>query len=136
MNDDDVLRAFAERPLPPSLVDVGRAVQAGRRRQRTRLALVAAAVVGVVAAGAVAALVYAYRSGRHRMVGRRTFYKLARASRLARKETSLLVEVSRRVLPDNPPEIFVRRSLFESAVADMSADAALVTSVRKKVYGP
>ena len=90
----------------------------------------------LVAAGAVAALVYAYRSGRHRMVGRRTFYKLARASRLARKETSLLVEVSRRVLPDNPPEIFVRRSLFESAVADMSADAALVTSVRKKVYGP
>ena len=38
--------------------------------------------------------------------------------------------------PDNPPEIFVRRSLFESAVADLAADAGLVEAVRKKVYGP
>ncbi|HLY08551.1 MAG TPA: hypothetical protein VKW04_04495 [Planctomycetota bacterium] len=90
----------------------------------------------VVAAGAASALVYAVLSGRERMIGRRTFYRLARASGLTRNETSLLVTVSRRVLPDNPPEIFVRRSLFENAVVDVRADAAIVTSVRKKVYGP
>ncbi len=90
----------------------------------------------LLAAGAAAVLVYALLSGRERMIGRRTFYRLARASGLGRQETSLLVSVSRRVLPDNPPEIFVRRSLFESAVADLGADAALVSSVRKKVYGP
>jgi hypothetical protein len=97
----------------------------------------AAIIVGLLLlAGAGAALVYAFVSGRDRMIGRRTFHRLAKASGLAKSEISLLANVSRRVLPDNPPEIFVRRSLFESAVADMSADAALVTSVRKKVYGP
>lgn len=96
-----------------------------------------ALLVGVLLlVGAAAALVYAFLSGRERMIGRRTFYRLARASGLAKNETSLLVAVSRRVLPDNPPEIFVRRSLFESAVAEMRADAALVTSLRRKVYGP
>jgi len=84
----------------------------------------------------VAALVYAVLSGRDRMVGRKMFFRLARASRLGRAETDLLVLVSRRVLPDNPPAIFVRRTLFENAVADSSVDAAVVESVRRKVYGP
>jgi hypothetical protein len=90
----------------------------------------------LLAAGAAAALVYAFFSGRDRMIGHRTFLRLAKASGLVGEETRLLVSVSRRVLPDNPPEIFVRRSLFETAVATMTADAAVVESVRKKVYGP
>jgi hypothetical protein len=95
-----------------------------------------AVAMGVVLAfGLVAVLLYAVVSGRERFLGRRMFYRLARASGLARAEARFLVAVSRRVLPDNPPAIFVRRSLFESAVSTMSADAALVQSVRKKVYG-
>lgn len=96
-----------------------------------------ALIFGALLAGGVAvALVFAFLSGRQRMVGRRTFRRLARASGLAKAEASLLATVSRRVLPDNPPEIFVRRSLFEGAVADLRADPGLVESVRKKVYGP
>ena len=90
----------------------------------------------ILAAGVAMAFLYAYFSGRERMVGRRTFRRLARASGLAKDEISLLRAVSRRVLPDNPPEIFVRRSLFEGAVGDLRADPAVVQSLRKKVYGP
>ena len=101
-------------------------------RSQTSLAM----ALGVILAfGIAAALVYAAVSGRERFLGRRMFYRLARASKLVRPEAALLVAVSRRVLPDNPPAIFVRRSLFESAVSTMSVDAALVQSVRKKVYG-
>ena len=96
-----------------------------------------AVIVGVLlGAATVAGLFYAFLSGRERMIGRRTFRRLARASGLAGEEARLLADVSRRVLPDNPPEIFVRRSLFETAIATMNADAAVVQSVRKKVYGP
>jgi hypothetical protein len=101
-------------------------------RSQNSLAL----AMGVVLAfGLVAVLIYAVFSGRERFLGRRMFYRLARASGLVGAEARFLVAVSRRVLPDNPPAIFVRRSLFESAVSTMSADAALVQSVRKKVYG-
>lgn len=102
-------------------------------RSQGTLALVFGVVLGFAV---VAALLYAALSGRDRMVGRRTFLKLARASRLARPESDLLVRIARRVLPDNPPAIFVRRSLFESVAADFEADAALVQSLRRKVYGP
>ena len=123
-------------PLPllqnDTLEEISRSFQEYTRSQSG-----AAVFFGLlVAAGAVVTLVVVVRSGREQMIGRRTFYRLARASGLAKNERSLLVAVSRRVLPDNPPEIFVRRSLFESAVADMTVDAAVVTSVRKKVYGP
>lgn len=101
-------------------------------RSQSSLAVIAGALL---AAAAAAALIYALLSGRERLVGRRVFRRLARASGLAKREMALLVSVSRRVLPDNPPEIFVRRSLFEGAVADMNADDAIVQSVRKKVYG-
>ena len=90
----------------------------------------------LLAFGLAAAFLYALLSGRDRMVGRRMFRRLAKASRLARPEAEFLSGVARRVLPDNPPAIFVRRTLFESAVADMTADAGLVQSVRRKVYGP
>ena len=86
--------------------------------------------------GIVAALLYAWASGRDRVVGRRMFLKLARASGLARIESDLLIRIARRVLPDNPPAIFVRRSLFESAVADLVAEQDVIQSVRRKVYGP
>jgi hypothetical protein len=71
-----------------------------------------------------------------RTVGERLFRRLARANGLDRSETELLESVSRRVLPDNPPEIFVRRSLFESALPAMNLNPELAQSVRKKVYGP
>jgi hypothetical protein len=90
----------------------------------------------LLAFGIVAALLYAWASGRDRVVGRRMFLKLARASRLARSESDLLIRIARRVLPDNPPAIFVRRSLFESAVADLEPEESLVEAIRRKVYGP
>jgi len=93
-------------------------------------------VVALMAAGVVASLVYAFLSGRRRTVGQRMFRRLARASGLDRFEADLLEAVSRRAMPDNPPEIFVRRSLFENAVPSMNLNAALVQSVRIKVYGP
>jgi hypothetical protein len=93
-------------------------------------------VVALLAAGVVASLVYAFLSGRVRTVGERLFRRLARANGLDRSETELLESVSRRVLPDNPPEIFVRRSLFESALPTMNLNPELAQSVRKKVYGP
>jgi hypothetical protein len=106
-------------------------------REYSRSQASMAMVFGILlAAAAAGALIYVLLSGRERMVGRRTFHRMARASGLAKNETTLLAAVSRRVLPDNPPEIFVRRSLFESAVADMRADQATVESLRKKVYGP
>jgi len=96
-----------------------------------------ALIAGILLAFAVAAaMLYATLSGRDRLVGRRMFFKLARASKLARAESALLIRVARRVLPDNPPAIFVRRTLFENAIADMPAEEGLVQSVRRKVYGP
>ena len=96
-----------------------------------------ALIVGILLAfGVVAAILYAMLSGRDRLVGRRMFFKLARASKLAKPESALLIQVARRVLPDNPPAIFVRRTLFENAIADMTAEEGLVQSVRRKVYGP
>jgi hypothetical protein len=97
------------------------------------IALIAGILLGF---GVIAAILYATSSGRDRLVGRRMFFKLARASKLARRESQLLIQVARRVLPDNPPAIFVRRTLFENAIADMTAEEGLVQSVRRKVYGP
>ena len=102
-------------------------------RSQGTLALIFGVILGFAV---VAALLYAVLSGRDHMVGRRTFLKLARASRLARPESDLLIRIARRVLPDNPPAIFVRRSLFESAAGEFGADAALIQSLRRKVYGP
>lgn len=105
-------------------------------REYSRAPSSLALALGVILLFGLAGLVlYALFAGRERFLGRRLFYRLARASRLARAEAAFLVSVSRRVIPDNPPEIFVRRSLFESAVSAMNADAALVESIRKKVYG-
>jgi hypothetical protein len=96
-----------------------------------------ALIAGVLLAfGLAAAVLYATLSGRDRLVGRRMFFKLARASKLARRESALLIQVARRVLPDNPPAIFIRRTLFENAIADMTAEDGLVQSLRRKVYGP
>jgi len=86
--------------------------------------------------GLLAVLLYALVSGRDRMVGRRMFLKLARASSLEAAESQLLIQIARRVLPDNPPAIFVRRTLFENAVAELAVDARLVQGLRRKVYGP
>lgn len=97
------------------------------------LALIAAVLF---AFGVAAAILYAMLSGRDRLVGRRMFFKLARASKLARRESAFLIQVARRVLPDNPPAIFIRRTLFENAIADLTAEDGLVQSVRRKVYGP
>ena len=101
-------------------------------RSQGSLAILFGVILGL---GIVAALLYAWASGRDRVVGRRMFLKLARASGLARPESELLIRIARRVLPDNPPAIFVRRSLFENAVTDLEPDEGLVQAVRRKVYG-
>jgi hypothetical protein len=96
-----------------------------------------AMILGVVfLLGIAAVILYAILSNRDRMVGRRMFLTLARASRLEGLELAFLIRIARRVLPDNPPAIFVRRSLYENAIVDLMEDAALVQSVRQKVYGP
>jgi hypothetical protein len=110
-------------------------VSRGFREYSESQGVLAIAVGVLLAFGIAAALVYAVVSGRDRMVGRKMFRQLARASGLVRVEAEFLGLVARRVLPDNPPAIFVRRSLFESAVAEGLAEAALVQSVRRKVYG-
>lgn len=115
-----------------ALEKVSRGFREYSRSQET-LALIFGVVLAFAVVGAV---LYAVLSGRDRMVGRRTFQKLARANHLARPETDLLILIARRTLPDNPPAIFVRRTLFESAVTELGADPRLVQSVRRKVYGP
>jgi hypothetical protein len=119
----------------PSQSDALEQVSRGFREYSESQTSLALALGVILVFGLVALGLYALVSGRERFLGRRLFYRLARASGLARAEARLLVEVSRRVLPDNPPAIFVRRSLFENAVSTMSADADLVRSLRKKVYG-
>lgn len=111
-------------------------VSRGFREYSASQGALAVAVGVLLAFGVAAAIVYAVVSGRDRMVGRRMFRQLSRASGLARAEAEFLAVVARRVLPDNPPAIFVRRSLFENAVADAPPDAGLIQSVRRKVYGP
>ena len=111
-------------------------VSRGFREYSESQGVMAVAAAVLLAFGIAAALIYALVSGRERMVGRRLFRQLARASGLVRAEAEFLALVARRVLPDNPPAIFVRRTLFENAVADGPADPALVQSVRRKVYGP
>lgn len=111
-------------------------VSRGFREYSASQGALAAAAAVFLGFGVIAAILYALLSGRDRMVGRRMFRQLAKASRLARPEAEFLGGVARRVLPDNPPAIFVRRTLFENAVADMRADDLLVQSVRRKVFGP
>ncbi|WP_155372746.1 hypothetical protein [Catellatospora vulcania] len=52
MNDEDVLNAFREDPLPPSGVDVARAVRTGRRQRRVRAAGAAGALALLLAGSA------------------------------------------------------------------------------------
>jgi hypothetical protein len=54
MRDEEVLRAFREDPLPPSGVDVARAVRSGRRRHRLRTATAAGGLAVAVLAGGFA----------------------------------------------------------------------------------
>ena len=124
------------RMLLPAQNDALEKVSRGFREYSESQGALAVAVAILLVFGLAAAVLYALLSGRDRMVGRRMFRQLAKASRLARPEADFLSGVARRVLPDNAPAIFVRRTLFESAVADMTADAGLVQSVRRKVYGP
>jgi len=119
----------------PAQSDALEQVSRGFRDYSQSQTTLALALGVILVFGLAGLLLYALVSGRERFLGRRLFYRLARASGLARAEARLLVQVSRRVLPDNPPGIFVRRSLFEGAVSTMTADADLVRSLRKKVYG-
>ena len=52
-------------------------------------------------------------------------------------EMGAVAEMIYHARPENPPAIFVRRSLFESAASGLEEGLSpLVQSVRKKVYGP
>jgi hypothetical protein len=55
MTEQELLRRFHEEPLPPTTVDVQRAVRDGRRRGRTRIGLSALAVVATLGAGSLVA---------------------------------------------------------------------------------
>ena len=91
-------------------------------------------MLGLLMAGLI---LYAFLSGRDRMVGRRLFLRLSRASRLEKEELALFREVARRAAPDNPSSMFLCRSLFERTLADMPArNPQTVVSVRRKVYDP
>jgi len=66
MNDEQILTAFREDALPPSEVDVSRAVRIGRRHGRVRALAAGAGAVAVLAAGAIAVpTVLAHSAGRN-----------------------------------------------------------------------
>ncbi len=67
---------------------------------------------------------------------RRLFRRLASANGLSLREANLLKRAAEHGQLDNPALIYVRRSLFESAVNAFAPDGGLVESVRRKVYGP
>jgi hypothetical protein len=44
--------------------------------------------------------------------------------------------VAERVQPENPVALFVKRTVFETAVQDLNIEAARAGILRRKVYGP
>jgi hypothetical protein len=94
-------------------------------------------LLALLGASLLAVFLYAFAQGARRTPGRRTFLRLAKASRLDREEQAFLLELARRASPEEPGAIFLRRSLFEAAVADLPVkDPVRAASVRGKIYAP
>jgi len=96
----------------------------------------AIAVAAVFLALIVLAVLYGLLSRRSRAAHWRLFRQFAEASGLSSSESKLMVFVAERVQADNPLALFVKRSLFESAVTDLGIEASLASALRRKVYGP
>ena len=84
----------------------------------------------------LAAIFYSLISARRSSAHWRTFKGFAAASGLTSQETKLLIFVAERAQPDNPVALFVKRSVFESAVQDLAIEPARAGVLRRKVYGP
>ncbi len=96
-------------------------------------ALVVAALLAVVV---LVMVLYSIAPPRRQVAQWRLFRRFAEANRLTDGEARLLQYVAERAQPDNPAAIFVKRSLFEGAVADLGVDASRAAVLRRKVYGP
>jgi hypothetical protein len=97
--------------------------------------------LAVVVAGAFGLLIlfsilYSLMSAQRKSAHWRTFREFAGASGLTAPETKLFIFLAERVQPENPVALFFKRSVFESAIQDLSVDAAQASTLRRKVYGP
>jgi hypothetical protein len=93
-------------------------------------------VAGVFVLLILGAIFYSLVSARRKSAHWRTFRDFAEASGLTSQETKLLIYVAERVQPENPVALFVKRTVFETAVHDLNIEAARATILRRKVYGP
>lgn len=84
----------------------------------------------------VVAIAYSILSTRRASPAWRIFREFSEANGLTIAETRLFISVAERVQPDNPAALFVKRSLFETAVQDLQIDAGQATALREKIYGP
>ncbi len=84
----------------------------------------------------VVSIFYSMVSARRSSAHWRTFKGFAAASGLTSQETKLLIFVAERTQPDNPVALFVKRSVFESAVQDLAIEPTRAGVLRQKVYGP
>jgi hypothetical protein len=100
--------------------------------QGTLAIVVAAAFLIIILAAIFTSLISARRGSAHW----RTFREFAEASGLTAQETKLLIFVAERAQPDNPVALFVKRSVFETAVQDLGIDVPRAGILRRKVYGP
>lgn len=114
------------------LTQVSRSFQDYSKGQGS-LAIVVAAVFLVLI---LASIFYSLISARRGAAHWRTFKDFAAASGLTSQETKLLIFVAERAQPDNPVALFVKRSVFESAVQDLAIEPARAGVLRRKVYGP
>ena len=97
------------------------------------LAIVVAGVFVLLILGAI---FYSLVSVRRKSAHWRTFREFAEASGLNSQETKLLIYVAERVQPENPVALFVKRTVFETAVHDLNLEPARAGILRRKVYGP
>ena len=93
-------------------------------------------VAGVFLVLVLASVLYTMIAARRGAAHWRTFRDFAEASGLTSAETKLFVYVAERVQPENPVALFVKRSVFETAVLDLGIDAGRAGVLRRKVYGP
>ena len=124
------LLALQENENP--LAKVSQSFKEYSQGQGTLAIVVAGAFVLLILFSILYSLLAAHRKSAHW----RTFCEFAEASGLTPPETKLLIFLAERVQPENPVALFFKRSVFESAVQDLSIDAARATLLRRKVYGP
>ena len=93
-------------------------------------------VAGVFVLFILGALFYSLVVARRKSAHWRTFRQFAEASGLSQPETKLLIYVAERAQPENPVALFVKRTVFETAIQDLNIEPARAVVLRRKVYGP